>query len=217
MRRWREAETMAPKKYQYATLPDDHSIRMLTLQAGVPGDPLCGKLEFFNINCGDQYETISYTWGELDRGSEMICDNGVIEITSSLESALSRLRLKERERRLWVDQVCINQDDKEERSQQVQFMNRIYENALHVLVWLGEDEQKMADLAFKLVLELDETFQNKEKREKFRIDHTNDLEARSKEPWTLFTHVTKLPWVSWGCEHSAEIYRNLLLTIYTLL
>jgi hypothetical protein len=75
-------------------------------------------------------------------------------------------------------------------------MNRIYKNASHVLVWLGLDDQAMAEPAFKLVRELDEIYQDEEKREKFRIDHTDYLEEHSKDPWIPLTHVTHLPWVS---------------------
>ncbi|EKG16420.1 hypothetical protein MPH_06389 [Macrophomina phaseolina MS6] len=42
------------------------------------------------------------------------------------------------ERILWVDAICINQDDLEERAAQVKIMSRIYDKALEVLVWLGE-------------------------------------------------------------------------------
>jgi hypothetical protein len=83
-----------------------------------------------------------------------------------------------------------------ERSQQVQFMNRIYKNASHVLVWLGPDDEAMAEPAFKLVRQLNEIFEDKEKREKFHIEHTDQLEERPKDPWIPLTHLTRLPWVS---------------------
>jgi hypothetical protein len=189
-----EAQATVPK-YRYTKLHDDHSIRMLTLNPGALDDPLQGSLTYFDIGSGKEYETISYTWGEPNRNSEIRCGGKSIGITTSLAGALSRLRWPNRKRRLWVDQICINQDDEEERSQQVQFMNRIYENASHVLVWLDKDEHDLAELAFKLVRELDDIFQDRDKQENFRIEHTNDLKSRSKEPWSLLTHVTKLPWV----------------------
>lgn len=181
--------------YRYTGLQDDHSIRMLTLSAGASDDPLRGNLALFDIDSGQDYETISYTWGETCRLSEIRCDGKRIGITASLAGALLRLRWPNRSRRLWVDQICINQDDEEERSQQVQFMNRIYENASHVLVWLGEDEQDLAKSAFNLVCDLDKIFQDERKREQFQVDHTQNLRSRSEEPWSLMTHVTKRPWV----------------------
>lgn len=181
--------------YRYDGVHDDHSIRMLTLDPGTSDNPLRGSLALFDIDSGQDYETISYTWGEPTRDSEIVCDGKRIGITPSLAGALLRLRWPNRERRLWVDQICINQDDEEERSQQVQFMNRIYENASHVLVWLGEDEQDLAKSAFNLVCDLDKIFQDERKREQFQVDHTQNLRSRSEEPWSLMTHVTKRPWV----------------------
>jgi Heterokaryon incompatibility protein (HET) len=75
-------------------------------------------------------------------------------------------------------------------------LNFIYKNASHVLVWLGPDDEAVAEPAFKLIRNLDEIFQDEERREKFRIDHTDHLKERSKEPWVPLTRVTHLPWVS---------------------
>ncbi|KAK0622769.1 heterokaryon incompatibility [Immersiella caudata] len=52
--------------------------------------------------------------------------------------ALNNLRLVEGERALWVDAVCINQEDKEECARQVLKMGDIYRRATNVTVWLGD-------------------------------------------------------------------------------
>jgi hypothetical protein len=41
---------------------------------------------------------------------------------------------------MWIDALCINQDDLDERARQVAFMGDIYETAERVVVWLGEDK-----------------------------------------------------------------------------
>ena len=191
----RKAPVQAPN-YQYDALPDGQYIRMLTLYPGALDDPLEGKLEFFDIASPENYESLSYVWGKLERCYEIICAGQRVGLTTSLYDALRRLRQLDRPRRLWADQICIDQDNEAERSQQVQFMNHIYKNASHVLVWLGPDDQETAKRAFKQVRELDERFQDEEKCEKFRIDHTDHLEERSEEPWIPLTKVTHLPWVS---------------------
>jgi len=40
---------------------------------------------------------------------------------------------------LWVDQICVNQSDLDERRHQVEFMASIYGGAIDVLIWLGPD------------------------------------------------------------------------------
>jgi hypothetical protein len=56
------------------------------------------------------------------------------------------LRLDDRDRYLWIDAICVNQADKEERSQQVQQMGKIYSHAEKVLIWLGKATSEMASL-----------------------------------------------------------------------
>ena len=59
-------------------------------------------------------------------------------ISANLEAALVRLRLPDAERTLWVDAICINQDDEAEKRREVMRMSAIYNSAKQVVVWLGE-------------------------------------------------------------------------------
>jgi Heterokaryon incompatibility protein (HET) len=188
--------------YKYGTLPNNHSIRMLTLLAGSGDDPLRGELVDFDTNdlgcesC-EPYEPLSYFWGNPERIHNFICGSQTLKLTSSLYDALRRLRLADKDRRVWADQICINQDNVGERGEQVKFMNSIYKYASHVLVWLGMDERDEAEVAFGLVKSLAETFADNEKYEKFEADHTGkNLDLCSKEDWAPMKHLTDLPWVS---------------------
>lgn len=60
-------------------------------------------------------------------------------MTPNLGAALRRLRYKEKWRLVWIDAICVNQEDLDERSQQVMLMRNIYSPARRVIVWLGED------------------------------------------------------------------------------
>jgi hypothetical protein len=59
-------------------------------------------------------------------------------VTKNLHTALSHLRNFSLERIIWVDAICINQKNTEEKEQQIQLMAKIYNQATRVLVWLGE-------------------------------------------------------------------------------
>ena len=61
-------------------------------------------------------------------------------VTDNLFNALSRLRRRFKMRILWVDRLCINQTDMDERGQQVSMMGRIYREAKCVNIWLGEPD-----------------------------------------------------------------------------
>jgi hypothetical protein len=65
-------------------------------------------------------------------------DKHDLPVTASLHAALLRLRNRSIERIIWVDAVCINQQDLKEREQQVHSMAKIYGKAKRVIVWLGE-------------------------------------------------------------------------------
>jgi hypothetical protein len=84
-----------------------------------------------------EYEALSYVWGNPDFDKLILLNSQVFHITASLEIALRYLRSRSESRILWVDAVCINQNDEEERSSQVRLMRDIYQECNHDLVWLG--------------------------------------------------------------------------------
>lgn len=127
--------------------------------------------------------------GSSERPHAIECDGQDLSITASLLSALKRHRLRDQPRRLWVDQLCINQDDLAERSQQVQFMNKTYANANRVLIWLGPDEQMMAESAFDRIRDLHNILEDGE--------HSKQrLQGLSEDTGAHLRHMTMLPWVS---------------------
>lgn len=87
-----------------------------------------------------QYEALSYEWGSY-RDRRMIFINGQkCLVRANLWSALHQLRNDHTERVLWVDALCINQNDTSERNHQVGQMSKIYEQATRVICWIGLDE-----------------------------------------------------------------------------
>ncbi|KAI4191071.1 MAG: hypothetical protein L6R41_000386 [Letrouitia leprolyta] len=97
----------------------------------------------FNGNATGQlsYEALSYTWGD-PTGQRVIYVNGSpCLITKNLDIALRYLRKRYGYRVLWVDSVCINQQDKSEKTYQIKMMKEIYREASQVLVWLGESDK----------------------------------------------------------------------------
>jgi hypothetical protein len=104
-------------------------------------------IQTVSLDDAPEYTALSYTWGPPDRISLLFIDdegisdptNGetAIRITKSLETALLHLRYPADTITLWIDQLCINQDDILEKNSQVPLMKVIYEKARDVLVWLG--------------------------------------------------------------------------------
>ena len=76
-------------------------------------------------------------------------DQGQLSITKDLPQALRHLRRQKFSRTLWIDQICINQINLDERSAQVTIMGEIYRHANRVVVWLGPAKDD-SDLAMHL-------------------------------------------------------------------
>ncbi|KAK8850936.1 HET-domain-containing protein [Apiospora arundinis] len=129
---------------------------MLVLHNGNSYEELAGDLEVMKLDDKSipPWEALSYAWGTSTTYSRIKIGERFIKISANLGDALRRLRCRsgakapEPGRRLWVDQICINQEDIPERSQQVQLMYSIYEKAKDVNVWLGPDRFGTAKRAF---------------------------------------------------------------------
>ena len=131
----------------YENLPTD-SIRILTLLPGVPSSELRCELQHAEIHLASgpgakiqhPFEALSYTWGDPVFPQSIICNGSMIKITQNLFDALTRLRFVVKARSLWVDAICINQSDVEEKSRQIPLMKYIYELATQVVIWLGLED-----------------------------------------------------------------------------
>ena len=131
-----------------------HQIRRLRLLAGEFDDSLRGALEIVSLDGAPQYEALSYVWGQELASAPMLVSNTELPITANLDVALRHLRMCNEERVLWVDAVCINQNDLDEKAQQVRMMRRIYYLAPTVRVWLGPPTHD-GDIAMKSVADFD--------------------------------------------------------------
>lgn len=85
------------------------------------------------------FNALSYTWGSWDDHRHIsLHGQSAFPVTRNLHSALRRIRDTTGTVRLWVDALCINQHDVEERNVQVRSMGSIYSIAWDVFIWLGD-------------------------------------------------------------------------------
>ncbi|KAE8168539.1 heterokaryon incompatibility protein-domain-containing protein [Aspergillus tamarii] len=114
------------------------------------------------------YAALSYCWGTDSDQRRLLIFPGSkrtakkwkyvarhateMSIRKNLFQALLRLRRKEVPIALWVDAICINQEDQKEKTEQLQQMATIYRMASHVCVWLGEaDSEGRSDRAMDFI------------------------------------------------------------------
>ncbi|KAK3490900.1 heterokaryon incompatibility protein-domain-containing protein [Neurospora hispaniola] len=152
--------------YPYQPLLSENHIRLLLLEPLAPSStqksqPICATLHQVELDSKSlstrPYKALSYEWvvrneqsghkwrvhEEQNEVNPTILLNGhIVHIGENLYNALRSIRHLDGEIGgshlwLWVDALCINQGDVQERGRQVRSMKRIYESAEMVLVWLG--------------------------------------------------------------------------------
>lgn len=117
--------------------------------------PLYCRIVETSLDSEHEYEALSYVWGtamatepiQLKHAeSDLNTFAGYSEqyITQNLEHALRALRLPDQLRTLWIDAICIDQNNIEERNEQIKLMGRIYSQCTRDLVWLGTSANKIS-------------------------------------------------------------------------
>ncbi|EON68682.1 hypothetical protein W97_07940 [Coniosporium apollinis CBS 100218] len=143
---------------------DRREIRLLIVPYAEVGHdaPIRCSLVQASLDKAPKYEALSYVWGDASDSVPLQIGNHTLQITRNLDTTLRHLRNPgviskgpdtSTVRAIWIDAICINQNDILERNTQVRFMFDVYKSAARVLVWLGE-ARDISDAALDLVLKL---------------------------------------------------------------
>ncbi|KAF2028166.1 hypothetical protein EK21DRAFT_70251 [Setomelanomma holmii] len=127
--------------------PVGREIRVLDLLPGCDDDEMKCEIRIINLDAVNEYEALSYVWGERNDEKEIEISGLCVQVTSNLHAALRRLRKKIGTRAIWIDQLCINQLDNDERAAQVAMMRDIYRRCAYCIMWFGEVKGEGFDLA----------------------------------------------------------------------
>ncbi|KAE9379795.1 HET-domain-containing protein [Stipitochalara longipes BDJ] len=133
-----------PENFVYTALnTEKHEIRLVHLQPRDSTEAIECSINTTNLDEKPSFEALSYEWGRPNTGMCQIQINGIaIQIRENLWAALYHLRKDSQPRTLWVDALCINQDDNRERNHQVGQMDRIYSEATSVVAWVGSKQSQ---------------------------------------------------------------------------
>lgn len=121
--------------FVYEPLPLDDWIRLLRI---LPGrGPLHGELIPARTTGETHYEALSYTWGNPEKTEALYVNGSLLPLTANCASAIRNLRHPREPRVVWIDAVCINQNDQDEKGHEVNMMGEIYSRAARTVVYLG--------------------------------------------------------------------------------
>lgn len=137
-------------RFQYSLLLNPSTdIRLAIIEPGAEEDDIRCRILQGNIENIGNYEALSYAWGDATNRVPIILDDKTFEVTPNLESALRNLRNPGSDpgqtRAFWIDAICIDQENDEERSAQVQRMRSIYQLATRVVIWVGRNYEPEDD------------------------------------------------------------------------
>ena len=157
LRKGEDADAGASSQGPYRSLdPKQQEIRLLIVEPGIGADPIeCSfRPRYLRAIFKPQYETVSYVWGDASIRATVRLEGQESDVPASSERVLRHFRCPNTQRLLWIDALCINQADTQERSNQVALMYKIYSNTTHNLVWLGEDDNSTAEAAVACIRRL---------------------------------------------------------------
>lgn len=169
-------------------------IRLLDLDAATDNSSLSGKLRhvFLSKRVKPRYETISYAWGDTALVEKIVVDEKMIWIPASAAAALHCMRLPQCDRTLWIDCICIDQNNDDEKSHQVSLMAKVFANSLGTLAFLGNDDDNTAAHAFESFASLSDILKESDaNRLSMMPDHKIEIPQQAREAlhWTAMRDV----------------------------
>ncbi|KAH7087181.1 heterokaryon incompatibility protein-domain-containing protein [Paraphoma chrysanthemicola] len=127
-------------QFSYTPLEPD-TIRLLAPSTSSQADGHAWELRVVRIDDQDiQFDALSYTWGSMQKQYPVTINGKRFLVHANLYSALPYLAKRrdfEKRSGIWIDAICINQSDEDEKSRQITLMSKIYRQAQRVWAWLG--------------------------------------------------------------------------------
>lgn len=137
--------------FTYVPLPNAAThIRLLEIVPGT-GDNIDCYYSSHSVADAPGYTALSYTWGDVVPTKTITINSQPLDVRWNCHYALWQIRHYGHTGYIWVDALCINQQDIDEKNHQVQMMGKIYECAEGVLVSLGPEADN-SDLVFRFLL-----------------------------------------------------------------
>ena len=158
------------------------------------------ELRTYLRTAAPKYDAISYTWGDDTSTTSVLCNGESLKIRTNLFNALPFIydsRPEPRTRPLWVDAICLNQDDNLEKAIHVPRMGEVYENATRTLIWLGEAADN-SDLAMDNVESLTQKLLNVKNPKSLSVHQrlaNYDLPPPNDQKWEALKVLQLRPWV----------------------
>ena len=128
----------------YSPLSPQGQIRLISVLPTLSAHNIYTKLEIVDLKENHDYDALSWLWGAGHRDTRDVAVNGhQAKVPTNLIQFLHTMAVypEALSRRVWVDYLCIDQTNNEERGWQVNQMSSIYQQAHEVTIWMGPAAQ----------------------------------------------------------------------------
>jgi hypothetical protein len=137
---------MSPLIYERLVPTRSKNIRLLKVRFDKDGGIEC-ELSRHPLQSNPKYYALSYVWGDAKVTKNILVNGKSFAATINLVAALEALATRFSETAfIWVDAICINQTDIDEKISQVGMMSTIFRNAKLIIAWLGPEEENSNDV-----------------------------------------------------------------------
>jgi hypothetical protein len=121
-------------------------IRLLAITSG--SEDFC--IIHTSLDTAPTYSSVSYSWNNQLRDHDLQIDGSNLKVIENIRTALPHLIKQASTQFLWIDEICIDQENNEERAGQIRLMSDIYTKCLECLIWLGEGTPE-SDIAIEAI------------------------------------------------------------------
>ena len=156
--------------------------------------------KFTNVsldNLPDTYKAISYCWGDASSTDKVWAgENRYLELNSSAASILKAIAAQKSDRYFWIDAICIDQKDQNDKNNQVPLMGDIYSSAVQVIAWLGspsKDSDQAIDFIDHLFKSITDLFRRNVPVTMDSLSQSADCQFPSPG-WTALARFLQRPW-----------------------
>ena len=188
--------------FAYSPFPDrtEHNLRLLQIEPvrHVQNEDIHCTLRCTLLSQSNNlYKCLSYCWGSTSKFRHIFIrmdgesTHRVFPVTENLWSALRMLRDAHNVSWLWIDAICINQNDHPERAVQVRMMKEIYSSSSEVLIWLGDTSPGLSS-AVSVILAISQHFESRTSRKSGSIIDPDGLMLMEEEIRILETFTSEL-------------------------
>jgi Heterokaryon incompatibility protein (HET) len=180
------------RPYVYEKMVTTTEIRLLRLVPSPFSRTVRCRIEHHPLGRAPEYEAISYHWGDCSKTQQILIDGHWFKVTQNAHDALHNRSFYTMTRYVWIDSICIDQDDAIEKAKQVRLMTKIYNQATRVIVFLGDRPD--AHMVHEVLAELNRRRKWYDESVLGENLYKEYLLQESSPRWQAFLNLLDQPW-----------------------